>query len=82
MTIRGQWAEPGRTVRELLLTSPGSRVEGPTERVLAVLFESAWRTLRDELGDDAADRLALRYLGRVYEDLARSGHITRDMAGT
>jgi hypothetical protein len=78
MTNENRWAEPGRTVRELLLTEPGSRVEGPTERVLAVLFETAWRLLLDELGPNHADAVALRYLARVHEDLAHAGYITRD----
>jgi hypothetical protein len=75
------WNEPGRTISEMLLSEPGSRVEGPTEDVMRCLFEASWYLLRESMTDDQADRLALALLGRMHESLSGSGFVVRQYPG-
>lgn len=75
------WDEPGRTLRGMLLTEPGSRVEGDTEAVLHVLFETSWYLLREHMAEDQADRLALTLLGRYHESLTQCGYVVRQYPG-
>jgi hypothetical protein len=74
------WLEPGRTLQEMLLTEPGSRVEGPTEDVLRVMFGALVLLYGETMTEDAADQLALRSLPRVHTALADAGLVVRDYA--
>jgi hypothetical protein len=62
----------------MLLSEPDSAIEGPTEDVLRVIFETTWRLLRETMGDDQADAIALRHLVRVHTALADAGLVVRD----
>jgi hypothetical protein len=66
---------------DMLLTEPGSRIDGPTEDVLRVIFESTWYLLRESTTDDRADDAAMRLVGRLHEALRIHGYIVRDFAG-
>jgi hypothetical protein len=66
---------------DMLLTEPGSRIDGPTEDVLRVIFESTWYLLRESTTDDLADDAAMRLVGRLHESLRIHGYIVRDFAG-
>lgn len=70
------------TLSAMLLTEPGSTVEGPTEDVLRVLFEQTWYLLRESMTDDQADRAALTLLGRLHDALTQAGFVVRQYPGT
>jgi len=65
----------------MLLTEPGSRIEGGTEDVLRAIFEATWYVLREQMTDDEADQLALRHLVRVHNQLTNHGYVVRDYPG-
>jgi len=75
-------SEPESTIRDVLLTEPGSRVEGPTEDVLRVVFWTVHHLLA-ESGMTAveADPIALILMARLHDGLADHGMIVRDYAG-
>lgn len=65
----------------MLLAEPGSRIEGPTQDVLTVLFEELLRLLLEDTNDaNRSETLALRYLARAHAGLADTGHVVRDYA--
>jgi len=68
------------TLADMLLTEPGSRIEGPSEEVLRAIFEATYETLRLHMGPDDADAIALRHLPRVHAHLADMGFVVRDYA--
>lgn len=68
---------PEERLREMLLSEPGSRIEGPTTEVLAIIFEAAWWILRSEMGDHPADQLAMRHLTMAHELLTQRGYVVR-----
>jgi hypothetical protein len=70
-----------RTLRDVLLCEPGSSIEGPTEDVLRVVFEATWRVLREQLGDDTADQVALRHLRVAHQLLTQEGFVVRIFPG-
>jgi len=70
--------EPTATLMDMLLTEPGSRIEGPTQDVLRVIFESTWYLLRESATDDQADDAAMRLVARLHEALRNHGYIVRD----
>ncbi len=74
------WGEPGRTLADMLLTEPGSRVEGATEDVLRVLFVALTELYAESMTEDQADRLGLRSLPRIHTALADAGLVIRDYA--
>lgn len=75
------WQEPGSTLGEMLLTEPGSRVEGPTEDLMRVLFYVTWQAGIDYgLSMTEADQLALKVLPRIHQALGDAGLIVRDLA--
>ena len=75
-------SEPEGTIRDVLLTEPGSRVEGPTEDVLRVVFWTTLGTLVDQgIGEAVADRVTLLLLARLHDGLAGHGFVVRDYAG-
>jgi hypothetical protein len=80
VSLLDAWGEPGRTIREMLLAEPNSRIEGPTEDVMRVVFETTWNLLREQLGDDVADRVALAHMVRAHGALADAGYVVRDYA--
>jgi len=63
---------------DMLLTEPGSRIEGPTQDVLRVIFESAWYLMRESSTDDQADQAAMQLVGRLHEALKVHGYVVRD----
>ena len=70
--------EPTHTLMDMLLTEPGSRVEGPTADVLRVIFETTWYLLRETTTDDQADQTAMMLVGRLHETLKVHGYVVRD----
>jgi hypothetical protein len=66
----------------MLLTEPGSRVDGPTEDVLRALFYSVWKGAADltDMDIQSADTFALRLLPRLHETLMEHGYVVRDLA--
>ena len=72
--------EPTSTLMDMLLTEPGSRIEGPTSDVLRVIFESTWYMLRESSTDDQADEAAMRLVARLHESLRLHGYVIRDFA--
>jgi hypothetical protein len=65
---------------DMLLTEPGSRVEGATEDVLSVVFVALVELYAETMTEDAADQLGLRSLPRVHTALADAGLVVRDYA--
>jgi len=65
------------TLVTMMLTEPGSRVDGPTEDVLRSIFATTLELLEETLPADEADTLALRHLARVHADLADRGYVVR-----
>jgi hypothetical protein len=63
---------------DMLLTEPGSRVEGATEDVLRVVFVALTTLYAESMTEDQADHLALRSLPRVHTALADAGLVVRD----
>jgi hypothetical protein len=75
------WHEPDATLSDMLLTEPGSRIEGDTADVLRVLFhEVHTAAVEHGLGELGADALALRLLPRMHQALADRGYVVRDYA--
>jgi hypothetical protein len=75
-------SEPEGTIRDVLLTEPGSRVEGPTEEVLRVLFWTVTGTLEEAgVSTSDADSVGLLLLPRIHDALAGRGYVVRDYAG-
>jgi hypothetical protein len=78
-TVQGipYWQEPGRTLQDMLLSEPGSRIEGPTEDILRLVYAVVL-----ELGGDTpeADAQALRLLPHLHARLATHGYVVRDYA--
>jgi hypothetical protein len=64
----------------MLLTEPGSRIEGPTEEVLRVAFSALVALYSESMSADAADALALRSLPRLHTALADAALVVRDYA--
>lgn len=66
----------------MLLTEPGSRIEGPTEDVLRSLFWSLTGILLEHgLTENETDALALRFTARAHQSLADGGYVVRHYAG-
>ena len=80
MTSDRLWREPGRTLQDMLLSEPGSRIEGATEDVLRVVFVAVLGLLEETMHGDQADAIALRSLPRVHTALADAGLVVRDYA--
>jgi hypothetical protein len=75
-------SEPEATIRDVLLTEPGSRVEGPTEDVLRVVFWTTLGLLGDKgIPESTADAIGLQLLARIHDQLAQHGLVIRDYAG-
>ncbi len=74
------WLDREDAMREMLLTEPGSRIEGPTEEVLRVLYASTVQagTARG-LTEQEADVLALLLVGRAHAALADAGYVVREL---
>ena len=74
-------SEPEGTIRDVLLTEPGSKVEGPTDEILRVMF---WTTLdlllSRGLSEDQADPICLQLMARVHDGLSQHGYVVRDYA--
>lgn len=69
-----------RTLKDMMLTEPGSRVEGATEDVLFVLFEASYLLLRDfGTPTDTADKLAHQLIQRSHAALADRGYVVRPL---
>lgn len=71
-TWTGGMSEPDATLLDMLLTEPGSRVEGPTEEVLRCLY---WAIVshaidHDGMDPDAAEHRAISLLPWVHHSLA------------
>jgi hypothetical protein len=65
----------------MLLTEPGSRVEGETPDVLRVLFHTLVAALADRgWTEEDADRFALGLLPRMHDALATAALVVRDYA--
>ena len=65
----------------MLLTEPGSRVEGSTEDILRVVFYVIHEaSVADGSGELEADRFALMLLPRIHQALADRGYVVRDYA--
>lgn len=79
-TTPAGWLEPGRTIQEMLLTEPGSRIEAETEELLRVVFVTTALLLLEDHTEDEADRLALRHLGRLHQALTEHDMIVRQYA--
>jgi uncharacterized protein YabE (DUF348 family) len=71
-------SEPEGTIRDVLLTEPGSNVEGPTEDVLRVVFWTVHELL-EESGMTAADAdpIALILMARLHDGLDSHGYVIR-----
>lgn len=67
------------TLVTMMLTEPGSRVDGPTENVLRSIFTTTVQLLEESMSADEADTLALRHLARVHADLADRGYVVRQL---
>ena len=75
-------SEPEGTIRDVLLTEPGSRVEGPTDEVLRVVFWTVHRLLTESgMPEGDADPIALILMARLHDGLAEHGMVVRDYAG-
>jgi len=76
------WHEPEATLSEMLLTEPGSRIEGPAVDVLRVLYHVVHEAAVEHgMGELEADGLTLRLLPRIHQALADRGYVVRDYAG-
>ena len=82
MTEGPLWNPLARTLENMLLAEPGSRVEGPTEDTLRAIFEATVQLLEDHMPHDRADAIALQHLVRVHEALTYAGYIVRDYPAT
>ena len=76
-------SEAEGTIRDVLLTEPGSNVEGPTEDVLRVVFWTVHELLTDSgMTPAEADPIALILMARLHDGFAKHDMIVRDYAGT
>jgi hypothetical protein len=74
-------SEPEGTIRDVLLTEPGSKVEGPTEDILRTVFWAVESLLCERgMTEQQADSISLQLMARIHDHLADQGFVVRDYA--
>ena len=63
----------------MILTEAGTRIEGPEQDVLGVVFTSLALSLGEIMQLPDAERLAMRMIVRVQTRLADAGYIVRNV---